>query len=55
MARHFLYLTNTRLVCLVARRGSIVARREFAVSGARAAPIDPLPATRATEPTSIFQ
>lgn len=35
--RHFLYLTNTRLVSLVAQGKRIVARREFAVSGAGAA------------------
>ena len=34
--KHFLYLTNTRLVSLVARRGRIVSRREFAVAGAGA-------------------
>ncbi len=33
MARHFLYLTNTRMVSLTARGGHLVARREFAVSG----------------------
>ena len=34
--KHFLYLTNTRLVSLIARRGGIVSRREFAVAGAGA-------------------
>jgi hypothetical protein len=33
VARHFLYLTNTRMVSLTARGGRLVARREFAVSG----------------------
>jgi hypothetical protein len=33
MPRHFLYLTNTRMVSLTARGGRLVARREFAVSG----------------------
>jgi hypothetical protein len=35
--RHFLYLTDTRLVSLVTTRGRIVSRREFAVAGAGAA------------------
>src|SRR5256714_1455861 len=35
--RHFLYLTNARLVSLATRRGRIIARREFAASGAGAA------------------
>jgi len=34
VTRHFLYLTNSRLVSLVTRRASIVARREFAGGGA---------------------
>ncbi len=33
MPRHFLYLTNTRLVSLTASGSRLVARREFAVSG----------------------
>ena len=32
--RHFLYLTNTRLVSMTTQGKRIVARREFAVSGA---------------------
>ncbi len=32
MARHFLYLTNTRAVSITARGGRLVSRREFAVS-----------------------
>src|SRR6478736_963404 len=35
--KHFIYLTNSRLVSLVTQRKHIVARREFAVSGAGAA------------------
>jgi hypothetical protein len=54
MARHFLYLTNSRLVSLVARRGSIVARREFAVSGAGAAQFERHLASLATVPTYLF-
>jgi hypothetical protein len=34
--KHYLYLTNTRLVSLVSQGRRIVARREFAVSGAGA-------------------
>ncbi|MGZ5031654.1 MAG: hypothetical protein ACXWAC_00505 [Usitatibacter sp.] len=37
MAKHFLYLTNTRVVSMSTRGKRIVARREFAVSGAGAA------------------
>ncbi|QJR16395.1 hypothetical protein [Usitatibacter palustris] len=33
MPRHFLYLTNTRLVSLTSSGGRLVARREFAVEG----------------------
>src|SRR3569832_532113 len=54
MARHFLYLTNSRLVSLVTRRGSIVARREFAVSGAGAAQFERHLATLAQVPTHLF-
>ena len=54
MARHFLYLTNTRLVSLVARRGRIVARREFAVAGAGAAAFERYCAGLAKEPMHIF-
>src|SRR6478736_2878200 len=34
MTSQFLYLTNTRMVSLTASGGRLVARREFAVSGA---------------------
>lgn len=54
MARHFLYLTNSRLVSLVTRRGSIVSRREFAVSGAGVTQFERHLATLATVPTHIF-
>ena len=54
MARHFLYLTNSRLVSLVTRRGSIVARREFAVSGAGATQFERHLATLATVPAHLF-
>jgi hypothetical protein len=54
VARHFLYLTNSRLVSLVTRRGSIVARREFAVAGAGAAQFERHLATLAKVPTHLF-
>jgi hypothetical protein len=54
MPSHFLYLTNSRLVSLVTRRGSIVARREFAVSGAGAAQFERHLANLAGVPTHLF-
>lgn len=54
MSRHFVYLTNTRLVSLVTGRGRIVARREFAVSGAGAAAFETYLAGMATVPVHIF-
>ncbi len=52
--RHFLYLTNTRLVSLLTSGRSIVSRREFAVSGAGAAAFERYLAQVATTPTRIF-
>ncbi|MEP7068884.1 MAG: hypothetical protein ABI789_06575 [Usitatibacter sp.] len=52
--KHFLYLTNTRLVSLVARRAGIVSRREFAVAGAGAAAFERYLAGMAQVPTYIF-
>src|SRR5579859_3501637 len=40
MSQHFLYLTNSRLVSLATRGGRIIARREFAASGAGSAEFD---------------
>ena len=54
MATHFLYLTNSRLVSLLARRGQIAARREFAVSGAGIAEFERYLATMAKVTTRIF-
>ncbi|MGE5094037.1 MAG: hypothetical protein ACM3SO_02805 [Betaproteobacteria bacterium] len=54
MSQHFLYLTNTRLVSLATRRGRIVARREFAISGAGAAQFERHLATLAAVPTHMF-
>jgi hypothetical protein len=54
LAKHFLYLTNTRLVSLVAQRGRIVSRREFAVAGAGATAFERYLAGLAKEPTHFF-
>ncbi|HWH38753.1 MAG TPA: hypothetical protein VNU21_02890 [Usitatibacter sp.] len=54
MTRHFLYLTNSRLVSLVTRRASIVARREFAVSGAGVEQFERHLAELADVPTYLF-
>lgn len=53
MSRHFLYLTNTRLVSLVTAGGRIATRREFAVSGAGAAAFDTYLAGMASVPVHI--
>ncbi|HEY4998204.1 MAG TPA: hypothetical protein VII36_03630 [Usitatibacter sp.] len=52
--KHFLYLTNTRLVSLVASRGRIVSRREFAVAGAGANAFERYLAGMTDVPTHIF-
>ena len=52
--KHFLYLTNTRLVSLVSQRRHIVARREFAVSGAGSAAFELYLANLKDVPTHIF-
>jgi hypothetical protein len=52
--KHFLYLTNTRLVSLTSQRGRIVARREFAVSGAGASAFELYLANMADVPTRLF-
>ena len=52
--RHFLYLTNTRLVTLTTRGKHIVSRREFAVSGAGAAAFERYLAPLAAEPVHVF-
>ena len=54
MSRHFLYLTNTRLVSLVTLRGRIVGRREFAVSGTGVAEFERYLAQYATVTTRLF-
>ena len=52
--KHFIYLTNTRLVSLVSQRRHIVARREFAVSGAGAAAFEMYLANLKDVPTHLF-
>ena len=52
--KHFLYLTNTRLVSLVAQGRRIVARREFAVSGAGAQAFENYLGNLRDEPTHVF-
>jgi hypothetical protein len=54
MSRHFLYLTNERLVSITTRGKRIVMRREFAVSGAGAAEFERYLAALAHEPTRLF-
>lgn len=54
MARHFLYLTNARLVSLLARGDRIVARREFPVSGTGAHDFERYLATLARVPVHLL-
>jgi hypothetical protein len=52
--RHFIYLTNTRLVSMVASGKAITARREFAVSGAGAEEFSRYLATLKRVPAHVF-
>ncbi len=52
--KHFLYLTNTRMVSLVSQGRRIVARREFAVSGAGATAFEHYLANLRDVPTHLF-
>ena len=54
MSRHFLYLTNTRLVSVITQGKRLVARREFAVSGAGATEFERHLAGVADVPTYFF-
>jgi hypothetical protein len=54
VAKHFLYLTNTRLVSVITRGKRIVSRREFAVSGAGAAEFERYLAGVADIPAHLF-
>ncbi len=52
--KHFLYLTNTRLVSLVTKGKRIVSRREFAVAGAGANAFERYLSGMTEVPTHIF-
>jgi hypothetical protein len=52
--RHFLYLTNTRLVSIVTTGKRIAARREFAVTGAGVAEFERHAGGMAGAPTRVF-
>jgi hypothetical protein len=54
MSRHFLYLTNTRLVSLETSRNQVIARREFAVSGAGVAEFERYVGHMEPRPVHIF-
>ncbi len=54
MSRHFIYLTNTRLVSIITNGKRIAARREFAVSGTGAIEFERHLAGLALEPTYLF-
>jgi hypothetical protein len=54
VSRHFVYLTNTRLVSLETRGGRIEARREFAVSGTGAAEFERYLAHMPPKPVHLF-
>src|SRR5438105_15133726 len=52
--KHFIYLTNTRVVSLVTQGKRIAARREFAVSGAGASAFELYLANLKDAPTHLF-
>jgi hypothetical protein len=54
MAKHFLYLTNTRVVSMTTHGKRIVARREFAVSGAGATEFERYLAGMSDIPLHLF-
>ena len=54
MSKHFLYLTNTRLVSMITQGKRIAARREFAVSGAGAGEFERHLGGLADVPTYLF-
>jgi hypothetical protein len=54
VSRHFVFLTNTRLVSLETRRGHIEARREFAVSGTGVAEFERYLAHMPPKPVHLF-
>jgi hypothetical protein len=54
MSKHFIFLTNTRLVSLETRRGRIEARREFAVSVTGVAEFERYLAHMEPKPAHLF-
>jgi hypothetical protein len=54
MSRHFLYLTNTRMVSMETSRNQVIARREFAVSGAGIAEFERYVGHMEPRPVHIF-
>lgn len=54
MTRHFLYLTNSRLVSIITQGKRIAARREFAVTGAGAAEFERYLSSYVDAPTHLF-
>jgi len=54
MPRHYLYLTNTRLVSMIAARGAIASRREYEVSEAGVAEFDRQLASMAPAPIHLI-
>jgi hypothetical protein len=54
VSRHFIYLTNARLVSITTRGKRIVMRREFAVSGAGAAEFERYLVPLADVPAHVF-
>ncbi len=54
MTRHFLYLTNSRMVSVTTQGKRLVARREFAVSGAGATEFERYLAGMALVPAHLF-
>ena len=54
MAKHYLYLTNAKLVSLLARRGSFAARREFGVTDAGLAEFEQHLASLGDVPVHFF-
>ena len=54
MSRHFVYLTNSRLVSMITQGKRIAARREFAVTGAGATEFERYLASFTDVPTYLF-
>ena len=54
MSRHFVYLTNNRLVSMITQGKRIAARREFAVTGAGASEFERYLSSFVDAPTHLF-